>query len=118
VCRRSKEGNVEKLTTKYAQETLQRRKKIVSNYLGQFKRSPYLRASSLSNDLAQVMSERSLKRAEILAMKRATSPVFNKGFNDCESMILHGCHVGAWTSADVKLLFSKSLTHSQASLNT
>ncbi len=82
------------------------------------KKSPFPKTSCLNNDLAQVMSKRSLKCVKILAMKIATSPFFDKGINDYESMILHGCHVGAWISANVKLLLNKlQLTHFQASLN-
>jgi hypothetical protein len=70
------------LTTEYAQERLQRRNKLVSSYLDQFKKSPFVKLSRLSsNDVAKVMSAGSIKRAQILAEKRATPqrlPVLDK----------------------------------------
>jgi hypothetical protein len=82
------------LTTEYAQERLQRRNKLVSSYLDQFKKSPFVKLSRLSsNDVAKVMSAGSIKRAQILAEKRATPqrlPVLDKTHSTTSgSVIFH-----------------------------
>ncbi len=77
------------------------------------KKSPFFRTCCINNNLAQVMSKKSLKHTKILTMKITTSPISNKGVHNYESIILHGYHVGAWTFVDVELLFNKlQLTHS------
>ncbi|CAK9221196.1 unnamed protein product [Sphagnum troendelagicum] len=92
--RSATEGLIKKLTTEYAQERLQRRNKLVSSYLDQFKKSPFVKLSRLSsNDVAKVMSAGSIKRAQILAEKRATPqhlPVLDKTHSTTSgSVIFH-----------------------------